>query len=256
MSSRLCVLLTREPEDNLALARELRSRGVVVREIPCLKTHWIYPAEEPDPPAAIAFASRRSVQGFWKAALHERLRIHELQPMIAAVGERTAAMLRKHGVEPDLVATPPTGGSLAQALHEKLAPGVRILLPRGMLGGGEAETALTRLGRPHQAVVVYENRAPDLPDLTPFEAAAVFVTAPSTAQRLLERFPWLRDSSFLPIGPTTRVALQKLEVATILGEETSARAQAAVLERAWRDALDSRGTPKPEPETNIAESRA
>lgn len=234
MPSRRCALLTRAPEDNAPLAAALRDQGVLVRELPCVETVWCTPAQTPTRPAAIAFASRRAVEGFWRAGLHHALALDEAPPVLAVVGESTASRLRDRGFEPDLIASPSTGAHLAQMLHDQLDPSAHVLVPTGHGPRGELETHLRKHGRPCHTVEVYENRAPELAHVEPSEVAVIFVAAPSAADRLLKRFPWMSSCPFLPIGATTHAALKGLGVHRILDPQTSVDAQVAALADAWR----------------------
>lgn len=235
MSSSPCVVLTRELEDNLLLARALAGRGVPVRELPCVQTRYVVPDSWPSSVAAIAFGSRRAVRGFVHAGLGPRLLGGASRPLIAAVGEATRAELEACELAVDLVADPPTGLALAHALAARLEPGARVLVPRGSLAGGGLEPGLNELGRPCLPLVVYANEAPVLPSLEPFPVAAVFVAAPSAARRLLQCAPWLRTHSFLAIGPTTAAALRELGVDRILGPAMSTEQQTEILTRCWRE---------------------
>jgi uroporphyrinogen-III synthase len=239
VSNSPCVVLTREPEDNLLLAHALTRRGVPVRELPCVRTRFTVPQVPTEPPAAVAFASRRAVRGYVLAGLHERLSSGAERPLVAAVGEATQAELASAGIPVDLVAVPPTGRALAQALHARLSSDGVVLVPRGSLAGGGLEPELESLGRAFLPLPVYANEAPTLAPLPLFPVAAVFVAAPSAARRLLGHAPWLREHPFLAIGPTTAVALAELGVQRILGPAMGLAAQVELLEAAWRGHPDS-----------------
>jgi uroporphyrinogen-III synthase len=229
-----CVVLTREPEDNLPLARALSGRGVAVREIACVRTRYLLAPLPLEPVSAVAFASRRAVRGFVLAGLHEQLLGGAAPPLVAAVGEGTRAELDAAGIRVALVAEPPTGHALAEALRGRLAPGQRVLVPRGTLGGGGLEPGLRALGVPSLPLVVYANEPPPPDPIAPFPVVAVFVAAPSAAQRLLERAPWLRDHPFLAIGPTTAAALVALGIERILGPAATIEDQIELLVGAHR----------------------
>ncbi|MBI4862880.1 MAG: uroporphyrinogen-III synthase [Candidatus Riflebacteria bacterium] len=63
--------------------------------------------------------------------------------------------------------------------------------------------------------MVYENVAPEIPRLAPFPVAAVFVASPSAARRLVAANPWVRQTRFLTIGPTTASAVRDLGVGSV-----------------------------------------
>jgi uroporphyrinogen-III synthase len=229
VSSRPCVVLTREPEDNRRLAQALAERGVPVREIPCVQTRWLQPALPLGPFAAVAFASRRAVGGLLRAGMDPGWLQRRPRPLVAAVGEATRQALQDEGISVDLVAEPPTGRALAEALHARLPAGAVVLVPCGSTPGGGLEPGLRALGRPFESLPVYANDAPEGAPLEPFPVAAVFVAAPSAARRLLERAPWLRERPFLAIGPTTATALAELGVREVLGPAMDTEAQLAQL---------------------------
>ncbi len=234
MSSRPCVVLTREPGDNLPLARALGERGVPVRELPSLQTRFL-PATLPlEPVAAVAFASRRAVRGYLQAGLHRAVPQGGERPLVAAVGAATREALLAEGIEVDLVAEPSTGEALAEALHRILEPGAAVLVPRGSLAGGGLEPGLESRGRPCLPLPVYANEAPATEAIPPFDAAVVFVAAPSAAKRVLARAPWLRSRPFLAIGPTTADALRRLGVQRVLGPAMTFARQLEILEDTWR----------------------
>ena len=210
------VVLTRQDEDNRALAAALRDRGVPVREIPCVATRYLTPAREPELPVdAVTFSSRRGVRGFMRLELAKHMIPAAPRPLVGAVGEATAAELADSGFEAELVADPPEGRELARRLIEKLEPGSRILVVRGNLRAGEMDAALERAGQRIAPLIVYENVDPGVPALEPFEVAAVFVASPSAAKRLLEKNGWFGKQSFFVIGRTSADALEKLGVGSV-----------------------------------------
>ncbi len=236
MSPSPCILLTREASDNLTLATLLRANGVAVRELPCMETHWLLPKNAPDRADIIAFASRRSVIGFFNAGLMERLGLSPDTTSFATVGEATAQSLREHGIEPEIIANPSTGAVLAQSIHRIHGGDRKVLVVHGDLGKGELYTALTQIEQPVCDLTVYKNIEPSLGTTEIFPVAAVFVAAPSAAQRLLNHLPWLRLSPFLPIGPTTESALRALGVETFLEQTSTLSEQVNSLTKAWMSA--------------------
>lgn len=233
MSNSPCILLIREPSDNLKLATLLRANGVVVRELPCMETRWRTPEQGPESAEIIAFSSRRSVIGFFKAGLMESLSHSSTKRRFAAVGEATAQSLREHGIEPEIIAYPPTGFALADAIYQLDRGENKVLVVRGDLGKGQLYKSLVQLGQPVCDVTVYDNIEPSLGVTKPFPVAAVFVAAPSAAKRLLEHLPWLRNTPFLPIGPTTELALRSLGVEHLLQQTSMLTEQVNSLTNAW-----------------------
>jgi len=204
------VVLTREHDDNRELAQALAARGVPVVEVPCLATRLVAPGALPAGPfAAVTFTSRRGVRG---ALLHAALGQH-LQaagrPLVAAVGDATAAALREADIAVDLVAEPPEGSVLAQLLLARLASASSVLLIRGNIQRGELAQALREAGHSVVELTTYQNYSPEIPLLDAFPVAAVFVASPSAVRRLVEKNPWLVNQPFCAIGPTTAEAARQ-----------------------------------------------
>lgn len=226
MSPSPCILLTRESQDNAALAKALRDGGVPVREIPCVETHFVIPKMPPPVADAIAFASRRSVHGYIAAQ-------YPFPSVVAAVGEVTADALRQAGHPPSIIAKPATAEALAVALARGLSASSRVLVPHGNQRGSLSDS-LVRVGLNPTGLVVYENREPAMPALDPCAVAAVFVAAPSAVERILRHYPWLRNRPFLAIGPTTQRALQSVKIPRQLGMAATIDEQINQLTAAWR----------------------
>ncbi len=207
-----CVVLTRTPADNAELAAELTAEGVPVRCLPCLQTGWIAPPVLPEAPQVLVFTSRRGVQGLARLAGHRELFYPDNAPapLRAVVGPGTAAALADLGFPAQRVARPSTGAALAHELRGELNAAARILIVRGTLRGGRLDTDLRAAGHRVEELVVYRNLPTNLPPEAPFPASVIFVTAPSAARRLLQAQPWMRDRTFLVLGPTTAAALEEL----------------------------------------------
>ena len=212
MRSRAAVVLTREAEDNEALAAALERRGILVRQVPCLATRY----REPDPgeiealgdarAAALAFTSRRAARGWslWEG------RPDPGRAIVAAVGRATAAALESLELEPEVIADPPRGEVLAGLLAARLEAGDLVACVGGEMRAGGLEEGLAAASIEVRPLTVYANDAPDVPALDPFDVAAVFVASPSAADRLLAAMPWMRGRRFVSIGPTTSTALREL----------------------------------------------
>jgi uroporphyrinogen-III synthase len=211
------VVLTREREDNLALATALRERGVPVIELPCIATRYLDEVELPDGMDAVAFTSRRGVKGFLRmeAGPFTDAESSIAVPLVAAVGGATAQALRDAGIAVDLVADPPNGETLAELLRARLRPGSRVALIRGNLRAGEMDSLLAAAGLELHPVEVYENVDCDIPALDRREIAGVLVASPSACRRLLSKNPWLKEASFLCVGRTTAAALAEHGVRSI-----------------------------------------
>ena len=211
------MVLTRAAEDNEAMRDALISLGVAVREIPCLEIRSRPGARVPEGPyQAVAFTSRWGVRLAARQGLMACLLPPGGKTLAAAVGGKTAQELASCGIRPDLVAEPPDGAQLARLLQEALPGGGRIVMVRGNLRASLLDEPLARAGYQVLPLVIYDNVAPDIPALSPFAVAAVFVASPSAAQRLLAHNAWLTASRFFCIGRTTARRLKELSVLDVL----------------------------------------
>ncbi len=140
------VVLTREKEDNDALALALAHKGVDVISIPCVATRYLVPDKIPDHCDAVTFSSRRGVRGIQKAGLLGKLLNSSPAPLLGVVGKSTGDELRKAGYEPDVQADPPEGRVLARILTKRLEPGQRVLTVRGNLRAGVMDGLLSDSG--------------------------------------------------------------------------------------------------------------
>lgn len=213
------VVLTREREDNRPLASILRSRGISVREIPCIETRYIEPESWPaDSTDAVLFTSRRGVRGFIR--LRNSVQVLDKhcadgRPLVGAVGQKTADELLAGGIPVDLIAEPPEARELVNLVKTRLPADSRIVAVCGNLGRGRVEVAVEQAGYELFRLEVYKNVAPEIPCLQPFPVAAIFIASPSAAKRLLACNPWMQSSRFFTIGPTTYSALAELGVEQI-----------------------------------------
>ncbi len=216
LPTRPAVVLTREPDDNLELKARLLACGVEVREIPCLATEYLVPQVMPKGRvAALVFTSKRGVRGYVGLASQNAVPNDFSFEMVAAVGRATRDALQQHGFRVEIVADPAEGRVLIEMLARRLNPPARIVWVCGNLRTVELDTVLDRAGYMVEALEVYKNYTPDIPHLDPFPVAAVYVASPSAAQRLVENNPWIKDTLFCAIGPTTAAALGKLGVKRI-----------------------------------------
>lgn len=239
MQSGPVVVLTRESEDNLELAKALLERGVLVREIPCISTRFIMPKIPQARIDVVTFSSRRGVRGVIEQNLVTQLIPEENRPLVAAMGPATRKELESAGVKVDLVADPPKGTVLARLIMKEVEPPASIAVVRGDLRAGGMDDALEEAGFWVEPVIVYENVGPDIPRLEPTPVAAVFVASPSAAKRLVDKNPWIRGAHYCAIGPTTAEALKSLGVGSIEEVGTELQMQVEALYQAHQRAVDS-----------------
>ncbi|HLO04226.1 MAG TPA: uroporphyrinogen-III synthase [Symbiobacteriaceae bacterium] len=109
---------------------------------------------------------------------------------IAAVGEATAALLRARGLPVHLTPADARGDGLAAALLPHLAPGARLLLPRGDLADQRLPDALRAVGCAVETVIAYRTAPASAPDQNLIDECSqgmdwVILTAGSTVTGLL-----------------------------------------------------------------------
>lgn len=151
------------------------------------------------------------------------------RPLVAAVGPRTAAALREHGIPADLVGTS-DGADLATRLLTELAarrggaPGARVLLPQAEEARDELLTALQAAAVETRVVIAYRMVAATATELDGLVAAVrdgaadlLPLTSPRTAQIVLGA-----------LGPDAAPLLLRLRVGALGSTTTSALRAAGV----------------------------
>jgi uroporphyrinogen III methyltransferase/synthase len=203
------IAVTRARPQASALAARLRGLGAAVVEAPAIR---IEPLDAALPELAgydlLCLTSPNGVHRLFELVADARALAG---PRIAAIGPGTAAALREHGVEPDLV----PARSVAEGLVEALA-GIevaRALLVRGEEGRDVLPDALRERGAEVDIVAVYRT----VPE--PLAAAArsaaldaddlVFASA-SAARAFHAAAGTLAGPRLVSIGPATSAAIRAL----------------------------------------------
>lgn len=124
---------------------------------------------------------------------------------IAAIGPKTAAALRKHGLEPDFIPEEYVAEAILPGLGE--VNGKRILLPRAEIARPDLPAAIRKTGGIAHEIIVYRTlpAAVDRDGLTALKAGVDYVTftSPSTVQNFIEVARKNRlDPFHLPNSPT------------------------------------------------------
>jgi len=185
-------ILTREPEDNAALAARLRDAGARVIEVPCIH---IEPLADV---AALESTLAALTRDDWLVVTSRHgadavSRCAGARAPIAAVGKRTADRLRDHGFvvdyEPDLETGDPTGERLARELPPCRG---RVLLARSDRALPDLPAILRERGLAVDEVVAYRTRVGACGDIAGARDAlaaggvvAIFFVSPSTVEGLL-----------------------------------------------------------------------
>lgn len=209
------VVLTRAPEDNLALRHRLEEAGVTVLELPTaqfadvpLEADAVENLLRAD---ALTFASAHAVSAFSRQVSGDRIRA--IAGRIAAVGQTTAAALAGLGLHATVVAdAPSTGRALAERLIAQLPPDSAVTVVQARQSQPDLVAMLRAAGHRVDVAVVYQNAEPAAPSPDQLALAAranaIYLAAPSAADRLLAWAPALKAQPLVAIGPTTAQTLR------------------------------------------------
>jgi len=190
------LLLTRAAHQMAELEELVRRTGAIPVPFPCLELQPIPDAirealQSLQPNDDIVFSSVNGVEQTALAAptpLAEILRGHR----IAAVGERTAAQLRKHGVEPHIIPEMPSQEGLIAA-YQKIGIPRRLFFFRAEEGNAALENFLTahncevRLVPTYRSVCPTDDATQIIELLRHQQIDAVLLASPKTARHYLQR---------------------------------------------------------------------
>ncbi|MBQ8080084.1 MAG: uroporphyrinogen-III synthase, partial [Oscillospiraceae bacterium] len=147
------ILVTRPAQLISAMADKLRSQGAEVLELPAIRTVPMDGTALTDALASIpekgsfdwiVFTSPTGVRIFMEKLSEEGdLRLIS-SSRIAAIGSGTAKELKKYALKADFVPSVYDGDTLGRELAGKLAPGMRVLIPRAAIGNRELTDHLTK----------------------------------------------------------------------------------------------------------------
>jgi uroporphyrinogen III methyltransferase/synthase len=244
------VLVPRPREQAAPLARILTDLGA--EPVICEITRFV-PAAELDLDRAlgelggtrwIAFASAHAVAVTFAALARRHADARALAGVrVAAVGAATAAAVRAHGVEPDLVPEERTGAGLARALiaADPALAGGRVLLPRAAEGREELGDALAAAGAHVEAIDAYRTVPAPAAEVAPLvhrlaggRLDVLCFFAPSQVDALVAAAGAAvvgRARVIAAIGPTTAAALRAhgLRVDVVPGSPSAEDLAAAIV---------------------------
>lgn len=214
------IVITRPESDARRLAARLEALGGEPIVAPAIRIEFADPAPLD---AALArlpryqwviFTSRNGVEAVFRRT--DRL----AGPRVAAIGPATAAELRQHGVEPDLVPAEYVAEAVLEALGE--VGGQRILLPRADIARGALPEGLRARGAVVDEIAVYHTRGADGPRPRLDGVDAVTFTSSSTVRSFLEAGPVPQGAKVVCIGPITAQTAREsgLDVTEVAGEYT------------------------------------
>lgn len=202
------VVLTRAPEDNVALGSALRDLGAAILELPCVRTERL---DDPaalrdaiarlDPEDLLVLTSRAGAEAV--AAVMPR---HGIPCDVAAVGEATAERARSFGMRVSFVASRADGRTLARELTP---PAGDVVLARSDLADPELPLMLRARGARVREVTAYRTHRRVGGDASVARAAiergraVVVVASPSAVDALVEAIDpdTLRHATFVAVGP-------------------------------------------------------
>lgn len=242
-------------EENASLRQMLEQQGAAVDEVrtgEMVYTGKMLTGRQLREADWLIFTSRNGVEAFWnelagggpkedvsaaagaeeKSVQVERPDIRSLAGCrIAAVGEKTAQALRRHGICPDLVPDAYNSDTLAERLTERLDGTEKVWYLRGADADRHLREALERTCV-FAEMEVYENREikPDLTGiLAPEEYDGVFFTCASSVRRLYGAMQAEQDASgkrwrwkkVFSIGPRTTACLAEMGTSNVWEAERS-----------------------------------
>lgn len=220
------IVLTRETEDNQALAAGLQAKHIEVLHYPCIQTVFSPFSPSSHLPEGktmadfqvIVFTSKRGVAGM--QPVYPLIREHLRTGMrIAVVGQATAGAVKNAiGTFPHYIAQPATSQSLARLLVRSLPTNTSILHIRGDKTTGAFKSIIHDHKFPLTEAVVYRTQSTNPQPLKSIEQAIIVLSSPSTVQTFFSANPRSGRPSqwiYLSIGPTTTQALQKTGVTSI-----------------------------------------
>lgn len=214
------IVVTRAEPDGQKLAERLEALGAEAVLVPGIRVEFADPGaldaaiRELTRYHWVIFTSRNAVEAVFR-------RTTTLAgPKVAAIGPATAAELRKHGVEADLVAAKHMAEGVLEALGG--VKGLRILLPQADIARRVLVHGLREQGALVDEVVAYHTRVERLPRPDLSGVDAVTFTSSSTVRGFLEAGPVPPGAAVICIGPITAQTAREngLNVTEVAGDYT------------------------------------
>lgn len=207
------VILTRAPEDNVALAAALERAGARVIEMPCVRVEALADLSE------LATAMAACDADDWvvvtsRAGADAVARAGAPRSRVAAVGTATASRLRERGIDVAFIPSVATGERLARELPLAKA----ALLARSDRALPELAAILRERGFSVREVVAYRTLPAASGDIAGAREAlasggrvAVFCSSPSALAGMLAAVDpsSLHAATFFISGPTTARAVRE-----------------------------------------------
>ncbi len=212
------VVVTRAREQASALAARLAALGAEVVEAPVIRTEPLSDVELAPIGGydLVCITSQNAVEPFFDALRRQGTDARGLAGVrVATIGAATAAALRAHGIDPDVVPERQVAEGLVEALAAEEMHGKHVLIARAEEGRDVVRDALRERGAEVEVVALYRTVA-DSPSPPTLDAAAragyVTFTSSSTVRYFLEAagdaFP--RGARVVSIGPATSATAREL----------------------------------------------
>ena len=207
MAAPVPVILTREKEDNAALAALIQGPETVCIDYPCIALKIMPYDGAPIGGLAledfplVVFTSRRGVMGM--AGVAERLRAYH--PQVAAVGPATRDALKDElGLEAFLAPGEAVSAALARELLAAWTHLAPFLLVRGAKSSGILARELGAAGVDFRELTVYRHETVTPPPLSLNGPVVAVLASPSAVETFCLVNPGLPASSLaVTIGPLT-----------------------------------------------------
>ena len=222
------VVVTRARAQSSGFARTLRSLGAAVVELPAIAVEPLIDSGEVEAALRdlegfdlLCMTSPNAVEMLFRAIDRRGLDARALAGLrIAAIGPGTAAALRDHRIEPDLVPERSVSEGLAELLEGETVEGMRVLVARAEQARDVLPDALRGRGAEVEVVALYRT-VRDTPGGDSIRQAAeadwITFTSASTVNNLLLSMPdgLPPGARLVSIGPVTSEAIRDagLEVA-------------------------------------------
>jgi uroporphyrinogen III methyltransferase/synthase len=210
------VAVTRARAQAGELAGRLRELGAEVAETPVIRIEPLH-ADVPDPSAhdLICFTSANGVGLYFEALSADARALAGTR--VAAIGPGTAAALREHGIEPDVLPQRFVAEGLLEALAGEPLEGRRVLVARAAEARDVLPAGLRERGAEVDVVALYRTVAEPLGEAQREalrRATYVTFTSSSTVRLLIESLgadapAALAGARLASIGPVTSATLRE-----------------------------------------------
>lgn len=236
-------LVAKTGEETSTVTKLLQKEGMAAKEIRLGEISFQknpFARQELDGVHCLIFTSRYGVVGFMNQMREQNLDIRRLFGVqIAAVGQKTAEVLREYGICADIV--PQTAGEipLAECLKAKISRQDTIWHIKGTMGGEVLKQRLEGICD-YQERIVYENRetAEEIPNL--YGCRGIVFSSASAVRRFFHRINsqkagyWDQKPPVFSIGPSTTKELRRMGIRDIRqAEHASYESMVQKIKESW-----------------------